>query len=159
MLPRVEGPTGAPRAHKLIGMSGSPRSVLQEPGDPGLRAVVLGAGLAGLVSAACACKHFHVTLIDADSLGPALDAEQVGLFAAAVGTAAATRGAAGAGTRQAAPDHLLPAALPRQAAKRRKGVPQMLHPHTLVTGGLQAIEAVLPGFKAEVGGVGRRATA
>lgn len=42
-----------------------------------------------------------------------------------------------------------------QAAKHRRGIPQYLQLHTLVTGGLQAIEAELPGFKAEVrGGAG-----
>lgn len=62
-------------------MSGSPRSVLEEARAPGLRALVLGGGLAGLVSAAVACKHFdQVTLIDADRLGPASDAEQVRAF-------------------------------------------------------------------------------
>ncbi|KAI7837614.1 hypothetical protein COHA_008540 [Chlorella ohadii] len=94
-------------------MSGSPRSVLPEAAEPGLRALVLGGGLAGLVSAAVACKHFdRVTLIEADSLAHADNAEQ--------------------------------------HAKHRRGIPQMRHPHTLVTGGLQAIESVLPGFKAEM---------
>lgn len=37
-----------------------------------------------------------------------------------------------------------------QVAKRRRGIPQLLHPHTLAMGGLEALEAMLPGFQAEV---------
>jgi hypothetical protein len=36
-----------------------------------------------------------------------------------------------------------------QVAKQRRGIPQLPHPHTLAMGGLEALEAMLPGFQAE----------
>ena len=84
--------SGSPRF-----MSGSPRSVLQEPPQPGLRALVLGGGLAGLVSAAIACNHFeHVTLVEADRIAPADDAEQVRVFGRRSPPLAAAQSAAAA---------------------------------------------------------------
>lgn len=35
-------------------------------------------------------------------------------------------------------------------ARQRRGIPQLAHPHTLAMGGLEAMEALLPGFKEEV---------
>jgi hypothetical protein len=37
-----------------------------------------------------------------------------------------------------------------QAAKRRRGIPQLAHPHVLAMGGLEALRALLPGFEQEV---------
>lgn len=59
-------------------MSGSPRSVLQAPEGDGPRALVLGAGVAGVLAAHVACKYCEtVTLIEADDLGGAKDAQEV----------------------------------------------------------------------------------
>ena len=133
--------------------------MLQAP-EGGPSSLVLGGGIAGLLAAHVACKHFNrVTLVDADGLVASAqgDAEQVGFRRRRRG-------------RRAAPPpplvHLAPGDFwqvciasqqsPRgpaaclQAAKQRRGIPQYLQLHTLVTGGLQAIEAELPGFKAEV---------
>lgn len=65
--------------------AGSPRSVLQRPSsevERGLRVVVLGAGVAGVLSAHVACQHAHsVWLVEGDSLaaggGEASAAEEI----------------------------------------------------------------------------------
>lgn len=197
------------QSHPVIStMSGSPRSVLEEARAPGLRALVLGGGLAGLVSAAVACKHFdQVTLIDADRLGPASDAEQVRAFcrrcrrrrsrphtpAASRPAPTCTTPAARTGSEEQAGTAAVPAP-PHTGARmlllvgppastgttgldnavrccswlidvvpvclrlpatllQMSGAPRCCSYCQLqVTGGLQAIEAVLPGFKEEVRG-------
>ncbi|KAL4427133.1 hypothetical protein ABPG77_001137 [Micractinium sp. CCAP 211/92] len=84
-------------------------------------AVVVGGGVAGLLSAHALCQRgFQVTLLDADTL-------QVG--------GSPARGVAS----------LL------EAAKQRGGIPQYSHPHALAMGGLEAMKTLLPGFQEEAG--------
>ncbi|KAL4858928.1 putative epoxidase LasC [Chlorella vulgaris] len=40
--------------------------------------------------------------------------------------------------------------LAAHAAKQRRGIPQLAHPHTLAMGGLEAMDALLPGFEEEL---------
>lgn len=83
-------------------------------------AVVVGGGIAGLLSAHAMCQRgFQVTLLDADR------------FDAAEGP---TPGIAS----------LL------EAAKQRGGIPQYSHPHALAMGGLEAMKTLLPGFHEEL---------
>lgn len=83
-------------------------------------AVVVGGGIAGLLSAHALCQRgFQVTLLDADK---------------AHAGASPAPGVAG----------LL------EAAKRRGGIPQYSHPHALAMGGLEAMKTLLPGFQEEL---------
>lgn len=132
----------------------SPRSVLEAPAKDGLTAVVLGCGVAGICGAQAAAGTFdRVVLVEGDMI---TTSEEPSVVQASLGRTAAPAVVA------PPPPHIshltVPAPLPcthphaplPQAAKRRPGILQYAHPHTLAMGGLQAMEALLPGFKKEV---------
>ncbi|GBF91594.1 2-polyprenyl-6-methoxyphenol hydroxylase-like oxidoreductase [Raphidocelis subcapitata] len=93
--------------------------VLSRP-QTGLRAVVVGSGVAGLVAARVLSEHFdEVLLLERDSLPTE----------AAEGGLAATKDAVSA---------------------RRRGVPQWGQPHVMLNRGLQELEALFPGLKEDL---------
>lgn len=111
-------------------------SLLLKDAAKGLRAVVCGSGVAGLAAARVLADHFdEVLVLERD--GQLLEDLEGGALAGGAPS----------------PSVQLPEAS-EVVSSRRRGVPQWTQPHVMLTRGLQELDGLFPGLRAELNGGG-----